>query len=169
MKLRITPMQEKDIKRLHAAFVAQGWTKPLDILKGYYQRQTDGELQVYVARGEKSLPFGYAVLLPGTKEGPFKGMDMPMVSDLNVFEPYRRQGVASCILKAMEKDCIAKGKNICLGVGLHPGYGAAQRLYVISGYIPDGSGAWADNRPSTPNAACMNDDSLVLYLSKQLV
>ena len=31
---------------------------------------------------------------------------------------------------------------IYLGVGLHSGYGSAQRMYVKRGYIPDGSGVW---------------------------
>ncbi|WP_417419328.1 hypothetical protein [Hominenteromicrobium sp.] len=32
--------------------------------------------------------------------------------------------------------------TVCLGVGLHSGYGAAQRMYVLRGYVPDGSGVW---------------------------
>ena len=31
---------------------------------------------------------------------------------------------------------------VCIGVGMYPGYGAAQRLYVKRGYVPDGSGLW---------------------------
>lgn len=36
--------------------------------------------------------------------------------------------------------------TICLGVGLHYGYGAAQRMYVKRGYIPDGSGVWFNGK-----------------------
>lgn len=36
--------------------------------------------------------------------------------------------------------------TVCLGVGLHSGYGAAQRMYVLRGYVPDGSGVWYEGR-----------------------
>ena len=31
---------------------------------------------------------------------------------------------------------------VSLAVGLHTGYGQAQRLYIKRGYIPDGTGVW---------------------------
>ena len=52
-------------------------------------------------------------------------------------------------------------------VGLHSGYGAAQRLYIKRGYIPDGSGVWYRNQPLEMNATIQNNDDLVLYLSKK--
>ena len=59
--------------------------------------------------------------------------------------------------------------TVCLGVGLHSGYGSAQRLYVKRGYVPDGSGVWYGNKVCPPyDASCENDDSLILYMSKQL-
>ena len=57
---------------------------------------------------------------------------------------------------------------VCIGVGMYPGYGAAQRLYVKRGYVPDGSGLWYRDRPLAPMAPCANDDDLVLHLSKKL-
>ena len=58
--------------------------------------------------------------------------------------------------------------TVYLGVGLHSGYGSAQRMYVRRGYIPDGSGAWYKDRVCEPYALCENNDDLVLYLSKRL-
>ena len=55
-----------------------------------------------------------------------------------------------------------------MGVGLHKGYGSAQRMYVKRGYIPDGSGVWFGDKPCRPYADCRNDDDLALYLSKKL-
>ena len=57
---------------------------------------------------------------------------------------------------------------VYLGVGLHSGYGSAQRMYVKRGYIPDGSGLWYRDRQCQPHAPCRNDDDLVLYFSKKL-
>lgn len=31
---------------------------------------------------------------------------------------------------------------VYLGVGMHSGYGSAQRMYIKRGYIPDGTGVW---------------------------
>ena len=58
--------------------------------------------------------------------------------------------------------------RVYLGVGLHAGYGSAQRMYVKRGYVPDGTGAWYDGAVCPPYADCRNDDDLVLYLSKSL-
>ena len=54
----------------------------------------------------------------------------------------------------MEALAAETSDTVCLGVGLHSGYGAAQRMYVLRGYVPDGSG--------------VNDDELNLFLSKKL-
>ena len=53
-----------------------------------------------------------------------------------------------------------------LGVGLHSGYGGAQRLYAKRGYLPDGSGVWYRDAVCEPYTICRNDDDLTLYLSK---
>lgn len=58
--------------------------------------------------------------------------------------------------------------TVYLGVGLHSGYGSAQRMYVKRGYIPNGSGVWYQDKICTPYEVCINDDDLVLYLSKKL-
>ncbi len=42
----------------------------------------------------------------------------------------------------MEALAAETSDTVCLGVGLHSGYGAAQRMYVLRGYVPDGSGVW---------------------------
>ena len=70
----------------------------------------------------------------------------------------------------MAEDLAAQvSDTICLGVGLHSGYGTAQRLYVKRGYVFDGSGLWYRDKPLEQYAPCAADDGLVLYLSKKLV
>ena len=58
--------------------------------------------------------------------------------------------------------------TVYLGVGLHSGYGSAQRLYIKRGYLPDGSGVWYKDAVCEPYSSCCNDDDLILYLSKKL-
>lgn len=63
----------------------------------------------------------------------------------------------------MEALAAVTSDTVCLGVGLHSGYGAAQRMYV-----PDGSGVWYEGRVWDQYAPCVNDDELNLFLSKKL-
>ena len=63
---------------------------------------------------------------------------------------------------------MSRRRFICIGVGLHSGYGSAQRMYVKRGYVPDGSGVWYRDKVCEPYEKCCNDDDLVLYLSKNI-
>jgi hypothetical protein len=55
-----------------------------------------------------------------------------------------------------------------LGVGMDAGYGAAQRLYVRRGYVPDGLGLTTHNQPAKWGDTVRVGDDLVLYFVKQL-
>jgi hypothetical protein len=52
-----------------------------------------------------------------------------------------------------------------LGVGLYCDYGAAQRIYVRRGYLPDGRGIMYRNQPVEPGAAIRIDDEATLMLT----
>ena len=51
---------------------------------------------------------------------------------------------------------------------MHSGYGAAQRLYVNRGYNFDGSGVWYQGKQLGQYEPCVNDDDLLLFMSKKL-
>jgi hypothetical protein len=51
---------------------------------------------------------------------------------------------------------------------LYRDYGAAQRLYAGLGYVPDGQGVSYHNLAVTPGATVKVDDSLVLWMIKEL-
>lgn len=163
----IRPMQASDIAAFLRAFSAQGWEKPREVLEGYYNDQCCGKRKVFVAEvnGE---PLGYATLLPNDPHGPFANQQIPVVNDFNVFKPFWHQGIGSAIMDAVEAEAAKTSDVISLGVGLHSGYGTAQRMYIKRGYVPDGSGVWYEDKPLAPYAPCQNDDGLVLYLSKRL-
>ena len=71
------------------------------------------------------------------------------------------------MLEEAEKRVKLISDKVTLGVGLHSGYGPAQRLYMKRGYIPDGTGVWYQNQPLEMNATIQNNDDLVLYLFKK--
>ncbi len=163
----IRPMQTSDIDAFLRAFSAQGWEKPREVLEGYYDDQCCGKRKVFVAEvnGE---PLGYATLLPNDPHGPFANRQIPVVNDFNVFKPFWHRGIGSAIMDAVEAEAAKTSDVISLGVGLHSGYGTAQRMYIKRGYVPDGSGVWYKDKPLAPYAPCQNDDGLILYLSKRL-
>lgn len=162
----IRKMQESDIKDLSRGFISQGWPSREEILTRYFKEQECGEREVLVAEVEGALA-GYITILSCAKQGPFAEI-YPELSDFNVFEPFQNQGIGNLLLEEAEKRVRLISDKVTLGVGLHSGYGPAQRLYIKRGYIPDGTGVWYQNHQPAMNAVCEDIGELVLYLSKNL-
>ena len=162
----IRKMQTSDVKELSQGFINQGWPGREEILTRYFLEQECGEREVLVAEVGGALA-GYVTILPCAKQGPFAEI-YPELSDFNVFEPFQNQGIGNLLLEEAEKRVRLISDKVTLGVGLHSGYGAAQRLYIKRGYIPDGTGVWYQNHQPAMNAVCEDIGELVLYLSKNL-
>ena len=165
MNCRIRNMIKSDIEFLSHGFMNQGWPSREEILARYFLEQESGEREVLVAEIDGSVA-GYVTILPSAKHGPFAEV-YPELSDFNVFEPFRNQGIGNQLLEEAENRVKLFSDKVTLGVGLHSGYGPAQRLYIKRGYIPDGTGVWYRNQPLEMNATSQNNDDLVLYLSKK--
>lgn len=161
----IRKMQKSDIKDLSRGFISQGWPSREEVLTRYFKEQESGEREVLVAEIDGAVA-GYVTILPSAKHGPFAEV-YPELSDFNVFEPFRNQGIGNQLLEEAEKRVKFVSSKVTLGVGLHLGYGPAQRLYIRRGYIPDGTGIWYRNQPLEMNASSQNNDDLVLYLVKE--
>ena len=162
----IRKMQTSDVKELSQGFINQGWPGREEILNRYFLEQECGEREVLVAEVGGALA-GYVTILPCAKQGPFAEI-YPELSDFNVFEPFQNQGIGNLLLEEAEKRVKLISDKVTLGVGLHSGYGPAQRLYIKRGYIPDGTGVWYQNHQLAMNAVCEDIGELVLYLSKNL-
>ena len=161
----IRKMQESDIKDLSRGFISQGWPSREEILTRYFKEQESGEREVLIV-DLTSVVAGYITILPSAKHGPFAEV-YPELSDFNVFEPFQNQGIGNLLMEEAENQVKLISDKVTLGVGLHSGYGPAQRLYIRRGYIPDGSGVWYQNQPLEMNDTIQNNDDLVLYLSKK--
>lgn len=166
-ELTIRLMVLEDIEAFERGFREQGWNPKPEIHKMYLEEQNRGLRKVFVAEidGEAA---GYLTLLPEAAHGPFAGKGWPEITDFNVLQKYQRCGVGGRLMGAAEQAASQFSPVVTIGVGLHSGYGTAQRMYVKRGYLPDGSGVWYQNRPLEPYTSCCNDDDLVLYLSKEL-
>ena len=71
-------------------------------------------------------------------------------------------------MDVVEEKASKISNKVYLAVGVHSGYGAAQRMYVKRGYIFDGSGVWYRGKQLDQYAPCVNDDDLVLFMSKEI-
>ena len=165
--ITINPMSSEDIDEILQNYSEQGWKKPSEVIEGYFSKQDNDDAYVFVAKYGDSLA-GYTVLYRDTDVGPYAHRKIPLISDMIVFEKYQRKGVGGVILDAAEQKASELSDDVQLAVGLHSGYGAAQRVYVKRGYVPDGSGVWYKDSPLEPYDDCQNDDDLVLYLLKNL-
>lgn len=167
MNIIIRKMKESDIVSFHNAFNEQGWDKPISLFEKYFKEQNEGTRKLFVAEYDNT-PIGYATLLPNDKCGAFADKNIPTICDFNVLEKYQGNGAGKLILDEIETEVREYSDEICLGVGLHSGYGPAQRIYVKRGYVPDGSGVWYKDKQLEKYTPCVNDDELVLYMSKKL-
>ena len=144
------------------------YERRLNQIRRRLRDQASGECVSLVAalRGE---PVGYIHVYPDSRWGAFGGRGWPEIMDFNVLKKHRRRGVGSLLMDVAEAVAARYCDTVYLGVGLHSGYGSAQRLYVRRGYIPDGTGVWYRGAPCPPYGPIeANDDELVLYLSKTL-
>ena len=165
MNCTIRNMIKSDIESLSHGFMNQGWPAREEILASYFWEQASGDIEILVAEIDGAVA-GYVTILPLAKHGPFAEV-YPELSDFNVFEPFRNQGIGNQLLEEAEKRVKLVSDKVTLGVGLHSGYGPAQRLYIKRDYIPDGTGVWYRNQPLEMNATSQNNDDLVLYLVKE--
>ena len=169
MNIIIRRMTDSDAPILTAEEIAQGWGAE-GRLEKYLSRLADmrkGRCISLVAELDGAVA-GYINLYSQPTAGPFAGQHIPEIVDFGVLEKYRRRGVGSALMDEAERLAAEMSDTVCLGVGLHAGYGSAQRMYVKRGYIPDGSGAWYGESPAEPYGSTCLDDDLALYFSKQL-
>ena len=117
----------------------------------------------------KGHPAGYINVYITGQGGAFSGKGWPEIVDFGVLEKDQRKGIGSKLMDVAEQIAGQYADTVWLGVGLHNGYGSAQRMYVKRGYIPDGTGVWYQGKPCEQyETEIANDDDLVLFLSKQL-
>ncbi|OAM00701.1 GNAT family N-acetyltransferase [Wolbachia endosymbiont of Dactylopius coccus] len=87
---------------------------------------------------------------------------------INVLPLMRNRGIGSTLLETAEKEAAGKSDIVGLGVGLYADYGAAQKLYIKRGYIPDSLGVTYKYEHVKPGARVDLDDDLVLWFMKNL-
>lgn len=166
--LTIRDMEEADAQVFYDEYTAQGWHPEIDYYMMRIREASEGKC-VALTAAYHGRPAGGLYLYLNAKEGPFKGRGYPEIVDFSVLQKYQRRGVGACLMDVAEQIAARHADTVCLGVGLSREYGAAQRMYVKRGYVPDGSGVWYQDKPCVQyETVCTVDDDLVLFLSKGL-
>ncbi|MDH3223373.1 MAG: GNAT family N-acetyltransferase [Gemmatimonadota bacterium] len=159
--MAIRCMGEADIQVMQTGFAAMGWSKPSGYFRECARAAKEGRIEVWMAEVEGAYA-GHVKIAWDVGDPP-----APEIQDLAVLPSFRRRGIASQLLETAEAAAFRRAHLVRIGVGLHPGYGAAQRLYVGRGFIPDGRGATYEGRVMQEGALVKLDDELVLHLEKR--
>jgi len=166
-RVEIRPLRADDPPVMAEAFARLGWDKPRSLFERYLTEQASGDRPVLVAEVDGTFA-GYVTVLWRSSYPPFADAGIPEVSDLNVLPSLRRRGIGTALMDQAERLAAQRGDEIGLGVGLYADYGAAQRMYVQRGYLPDGRGVMYDWSPVTPGASIPIDDDAVLMMTRRL-
>jgi GNAT superfamily N-acetyltransferase len=167
MQPTIRPLAESDIPQIAEAFHQLGWHKPAAQYQRYFMEQVLEVRDVHVAFVDEAFA-GYLTICWVSTYPPFREAHIPEIVDFNVLPQFRRQGIGTSLMDTAEREIAHISPIAGIGVGLTTDYGAAQRLYIQRGYIPDGRGLYTHNHYPVHGETVTVDDDLALYLTKTL-
>lgn len=166
--IHIRLLNESDPEIISTAFREIGWGKPVSQYQRYLAEQAAGTRLCLVATVDAEFA-GYVTVNWHPVYAPLACQNVPEIQDLNVIPRFRKQGIGTFLMDRAEKEVAKRSRVVGIAVGLHPGYNAAQRLYVKRGYIPDGRGVTYGSRYVEEGAHVVLDDDFVLHLTKEIV
>ncbi len=166
-KIELRNIKKSDCQPINKAFEAQGWNKPTEQYERYFQYQETGERDIIIATVDGEFA-GYLTIMWTSTYLSFKEKNIPEIVDFNVLKKYQRLGIGTILMDEAEQRIKKKTQYAGIGFGVYKDYGAAQILYINRGYIPDGNGLIKDNRIVKPGDTITIDDSVVLFLIKNL-
>jgi GNAT superfamily N-acetyltransferase len=165
--LTIRPLEGPDVAPISAAFRGLGWNKPRSQYERYLSEHQEGIRTIFVAFSGRDFA-GYVTIDWRPSYPPFRADGIPEIQDFNVLPRFRRRGIGTRLMDEAEQKVSERSSIVGIGVGMTPDYGAAQRLYALRGYIPDGKGVMRHHRPVGRGDRITVDDALVFYMTKSL-
>lgn len=164
-RIDVNRAADADFAELAVAFGS--WPKPPELFHAYRAGHDAEEIEVLVARVGGGIA-GYCLVKWASDYPPFATAGIPEIVDLNVLHAQRGLGAGLRLLLAAEEVAGTRSATIGLLVGLYSDYGAAQRMYVRHGYVPDGRGTSIAGRVVKPGATIVLDDDAVLAFTKSV-
>ena len=165
--LVIRLLEERDVAPISTSFRDLGWDKPRSQYERYLSEQQEGARTVLVAFAGRDFA-GYVTINWRPGYPPFRVEGIPEIQDFNVLPRFRRRGIGTRLMDEAERKVSERSSVVGIGVGVSPDYGAAQRLYILRGFVPDGKGLMRHGRPASRGERITVDDALVFYLTKTL-
>ena len=166
-EISIRPMVDADCAVIASAFHREGWNKPRELFERYLHERTEGKRDVLTAEFGCEAA-GYVTINWGPEYPIFRERYIPEIADLNVLKKFRRHGIGTRLMNEAERIISERSDVAGIRVGLTADYGAAQRLYVKCGFIPDGHGVSQRRRFFRYGDELIVDDDLTLAFTKQL-
>lgn len=165
--LEIRELKEQDILMIAESFKEIGWNKPVSQYQQYLAEQSQNLRKVLIAFWDDKF-VGYLTIIWESQYPHFKSKQIPEIQDFNVLPNFRRKRIGSKLMDKAEEIISEQSSLAGIGVGMNSDYGAAQRLYVLRGYVPDGKGiVWQNHFPKYGDAVLVDDD-LNLFFTKEL-
>jgi GNAT superfamily N-acetyltransferase len=167
LDIRINLLRACDVQPIVDAFEAISANKPASQYQRYLAEQEQARSTVLVAFGTDDRFCGYVTINWRPDYPPFRAKEIPEIQDFNVLPHVRRRGIGTRLMNEAEGMVRERSPVVGIGVGMDADYGAAQRLYVLRGYIPDGKGLAYKNRFVRYGEQVTVDDELVLHFTKR--
>ena len=162
----IRPLEHNDIPQIATSFEQLGWNKPASQYERYLVEQEMKARDVYVAFIDEQFA-GYVTICWSSSYELFQKENIPEIADFNVLPGFRRQGIGTQLMDRAESEIAKVSPIVGIGVGLTSDYGAAQRLYVVRVYVPDGRGLHYRGHYLKYGEEVTIDDDLALYFTKK--
>ena len=165
--ITIRSLKAQDIARIAADFADLGWNKPASQYERYLAEQEAGQRAVRMAFSG-DIFCGYLTVCWQAHYRPFREANIPEIVDFNILPVFRRLGIGAMLMDTAEELIAGISPLAGIGVGMTADYGAAQRLYIRRGYLPDGRGLMYEGQPVNYGKSIPVDDDLCLYFTKEL-
>jgi len=167
MSIAIRLFKTEDIKIITSSFAEIDWDNRTSILERYLAEQDTGDRTVLVAYSDSNFA-GYVTIMWKSNYPPFAEKGVPEINDLIILPAFRRHGIASALMDEAEKRISERSLVAGIGVGMFQDYGAAQRMYILRGYVPDTLGLFYKGQHVERGQEIRVDDELILYLTKEM-
>lgn len=152
----------------HLTDFARGHVSESDYFQTSFEEQQADKRIVFLAFVGAELS-GYVHYNRHPKYQPFRSLNIPEIQDLYVASAFRRRGIGEALVRACENQSRQEEcSDIGIGVGVGSEFGAAQRLYMRMGYLPDGAGVVFDREAVSVGEVRPVDDRLCLMVVKSL-